>query len=185
MPPPRAAAAAAGIAGFRALAAVIGLIAVSGIVAAAPPAMQATYALDRAASDDVHRAIEATIEDMSSLRKPFARLRLRALNQPPQRIDVNATGSEVTITTDGRDEIRTPIDGQPVPWKRDDGEEFTIRTAWRERTLTRTFTAEDGERVNTYDFGADGSTLTMRVVLTSPQLPQPLTYTLVYRRSSP
>ena len=56
---------------------------------------------------------------------------------------------------------------------------------WEQRTLKRTFLADDGQRENTYDLAPDGLTLTMRVVLTSPQLPGPLAYTLVYRRTTP
>jgi hypothetical protein len=151
---------------------------------AAPPApdIQAVYLLDPAASDDVHRAIDALVAQMPGLRAPFARLRLRAVNQPPRRIDVASTASEVSITTDERDTIRTPSDGRPVRWKAEDGEEFTIRTEWSGRTMKRVFTADDGERANTYEFDAEGTTLRMSVVLTSPQLPGPLAYTLVYRR---
>ena len=152
-------------------------------VAAQPPDVQGSYLLDARASDDVRKAIDEVVAEMGGLRAPFARLRLRDLNQPPQRIDVASTESEVSITTDGKDVIRTPVDGQPVPWKREDGEEFTIRTRWDGRTLKRTFQAPDGERANTYEFSPDGATLTMRVVLTSPQLPGPLAYTLVYRRA--
>jgi hypothetical protein len=149
------------------------------------PDVQGRYILDARASDDVHKAIDELIAEMSGLRQPFARLRLRKLNQPPQRIDVAFPGADVSITTDGRDVVQTPADGRPVQWKKDDGEEFTIRTMWENRTLKRTFHAEDGERANTYDFGTDGSTLTMTVVLTNPQLPGPLTYKLVYRRTAP
>jgi hypothetical protein len=156
------------------------------VCAASPePGLDGTYVLDPAASDDVHRAIDALVAEMGGLRAPFARMRLRKLNQPPRRIDVAYTGSEVSITTDGRDVIRTSSDGRPVPWKRDDGEEFMVRTVWNGRTLQRTFVAEDGQRENTYVFSRNGATLTLRVVLTSPQLPGPLAYTLVYRRSTP
>jgi hypothetical protein len=149
------------------------------------PDVRGGYVLDAPAGDDVLRAIDDVVEDMGGLRRPLARLRLRELNQPPQRIDVASTESEVSITTDGKDVIRTPVDGKPVQWTRADGEQFTIRTTWDGRTLKRIFTAEDGERANTYDFSPDGATLTMSVTLTSPQLPKPLTYTLVYRRASP
>jgi len=154
-------------------------------VTAQPPKLEGSYLLDARASDDVHKAIDEAVAEMSGLRRPFARLRLREVNQPPQRIDVVITGTEASITTDERDVIRTPTDGKPVAWKKDDGEEFTIRTTWDTRTLRRTFHAGDGERANTYEFSPDGSTLTMRVVLTSPQLPAPLTYALVYRRAAP
>jgi hypothetical protein len=152
-------------------------------VAAQPTNVQGRYLLDAQASDDVHKAIDGVVAEMGGLRGPFARLRLRSLNQPSQRIDFAATESDVSVTTDDGEVIRTRADGTPVPWKKADGEEFTIRTRWDGRALKRTFEAPDGERANTYEFSPDGATLTMRVVLTSPQLPGPLAYTLVYRRA--
>ena len=80
------------------------------------PDLPGSYVLDAGASDGVHRAIDVLIEDMGGLRRPFARLRLRELNQPPQRIDVAYIDSDESITTDGRDVIRTPADGRPVAW---------------------------------------------------------------------
>jgi hypothetical protein len=149
------------------------------------PDMQGTFVLDPNASDNVHRAIDALVAQMGGLRGPIARMRPRDVNQPPQRIEVAYTATDVSITTDGQDTIRTPFDDQPVKWKASDGEEFTIRTVWDDRTMRRVFVADDGQRANTYVFSPDGATLRMSVVLTSPQLPGPLEYTLVYKRSGP
>ena len=85
------------------------------------PGLPGNYVLDAQASEDVHRAIDVLIEDMAGLRRPFARLRLRELNQPPRRIDIAYVDADVSVTTDGRDVIRTPADGTPVAWKREDG----------------------------------------------------------------
>ena len=57
-------------------------------VTAQPPKLEGRYILDARASDDVHKAIDEAVAEMSGLRRPFARLRLREVNQPPQRIDV-------------------------------------------------------------------------------------------------
>jgi hypothetical protein len=58
-----------------------------------------------------------------------------------------------------------------------------VSTTWNGRVITRNFRADDGERASSYAFSPDGGTLTMTVVVTSPQLPDPLTYKLVYRRA--
>jgi hypothetical protein len=141
------------------------------------------YVLDPQAGDDVGKVIEGVVADMNFIKKPLARKRLTSTNQPPQRIEISATASEVSVTTDGQDVIRTPGDGRAVEWTRKDGETFTISTVRDARVITRTFRADDGQRVNTYTFSPDGATLTMIVVVTSPQLPDPLAYKLVYRRS--
>ncbi len=170
---------------FRLWVMIVALLALTAIRVAGAEVhgVQGTYLLDASASDDVLKAIDSVVAEMSSFKAPFARRRLRTLNQPPKRIDVAATAADVTITTDQRETIRTPSDGRPIDWARDDGETFKVRSVWTERTLSRTFVADDGERANRYAFSPDGEILRMNVVLTSPQLPAPLAYTLVYRRA--
>lgn len=151
--------------------------------AAQAPGLSGTYVIDARASDDVAKAIDEIVKDMNFVKRPLARRRLTTTNQPSQRLQIAATGSEVSITTDDGQTVRTPADGKPVDWKRNDGEQFAVTTTLDGRTIKRTFRADDGERANTYTLGADGATLTMTIVLTSPQLPEPLTYKLVYRRA--
>ena len=55
---------------------------------------------------------------------------------------------------------------------------------WRNNSLHQTFRAEDGQRVNVYTLSNNGNTMTMNVTITSPRLPDPLTYRLVYNRAS-
>lgn len=149
-----------------------------------PPSLQGTYTLNTAASDDVDKAIEATVKGMF-FGKSRARNRLRETNLPPyQRIVISYTEAEVSITTDQRPPLRTPINGTPVDWTREDGEKIKVSTVWESGKLKRTFKAEEGQRVNTYSISEDGKTLTMQVNVTSPRLPRPLTYKLVYQRSN-
>jgi hypothetical protein len=70
-------------------------------------------------------------------------------------------------------------------WTRPDGdrEQVAVSSVWEDRTLKRTFRGKDGVRVNTYSLGPDGTPLTMNAVVTSPDLPGPLAYKLVYRRA--
>ncbi len=59
-----------------------------------------------------------------------------------------------------------------------------MSSEWDNGRLEQRFQAEDGRRVNLYSVSADGNTLTMNVTITSPRLPSPLTYKLVYNRAS-
>jgi hypothetical protein len=147
-----------------------------------PAELQGTYLLDRQASDNIDDAIEHVVKDMNFVRKPIARKRLKATTQPSDHLQISYTGGDVTIVTDGGSAVRTPADGKPVDWTREDGEKFVVTTTHDARTLTRVFRAEDGQRSNAYALGPDRSTLTMSIVLSSPQLPEPLVYKLVYKR---
>src|SRR5436853_1080004 len=71
------------------------------------PRVEGTYILDPAASDDVLKAIDGVVAEMSSFKAPFARRRLRTLNQPPKRIEVASSDSDVSITTDERETNHT------------------------------------------------------------------------------
>lgn len=146
-------------------------------------ALDGTYTLNRAASDDVNRAIEAAVSRMNFVTRPIARGRLRRTNQPYQRVVISHTNNQVSIVTDTRAPIRTPANGTPVKWRREDGEMFDVSTEWENGRLEQTFSAEDGRRVNVYSLSADGRTLTMEVTVTSPRLAQPLRYKMVFNRA--
>lgn len=48
----------------------------------------------------------------------------------------------------------------------------------------QTFKDEAEERTNTFTVSADGRTLTSNLAVSSPKLPRPLIYKLVYTRAS-
>ena len=146
--------------------------------------MRGTFAINRQASDDVNRAIEAAVARMSFVTRPIARGRLRRTNTVYNRVVVNFTPAQVSTTFDQRHAIESPANGQPVAWTREDGEKFQLSTSWENGRLVQTFRAEDGTRTNTYSISPDGRTLTMHVVLRSPRLSGPVEYNLVFNRAS-
>jgi hypothetical protein len=146
------------------------------------PSLQGTYTLDAAASDDVNKAIEDVVKEFGSFTRDTARSRLRTINVSYKEISISYTEAEVSIGTDQRQPLRTPVDGTPVDWTREDEQKLKVSTVWESGKLKRTFKAEAGQRINTYIISADGKTLTMQVSVTSTHF-QPLTYKLVYQRS--
>lgn len=148
------------------------------------PSLRGSYTYDAQESDNVNRAIETAVGRMNFVTRPIARGRLKKTNQPYQRVVIAHTQSEVTVTTDGRASIKSPSNGTPIRWRREDGEMLNVSTEWENGQLEQTFAAEDGKRVNTYSLSADGRKLLMNVTITSPRLPRPLTYKLVYNRAS-
>jgi hypothetical protein len=73
-----------------------------------------------------------------------------------------------------------PLDGRPIKWTREDGEVFDVSAGIEGGGLVQTYQAEDGKRVNAFQVDPDGR-LHLKVEVSSPQLPQPLRYELVYQ----
>ncbi|HYH83395.1 MAG TPA: hypothetical protein VEX86_26610 [Longimicrobium sp.] len=155
-----------------------------GAATAQESTMRGTFTFNRAASDDVNRAIETAVSKMSFVTRPIARGRLRRTNQPYQRVVINFTPQQVTTTFDQRRPIESPANGQPIKWTREDGEVLDLSTEWQTGRLVQTFRAEDGSRTNTYSISADGATLTIRVTVRSPRLSAPVEYNMVFNRAS-
>ncbi|MBM0105368.1 hypothetical protein JM946_11445 [Steroidobacter sp. S1-65] len=131
-------------------------------------------------SGNIERAIEQAVEKMGFIKRPIARGRLSKTNVPYKRVSIEIGQSEVAVGFDGREPIRMPGNGQPIRWKREDGETFDVSARVEGDRLLQTYKAEDGQRVNTFFKAADGA-LHLQVEVSSPQLPQPLKYELVYR----
>ena len=161
---------------LRAFAAFLFLLILYPAAAAQESALRGTFTLDRQASDDIDRAIEAAVA------KPAARARLRRANPEYQRVVINYTQRLVSITFDQRHSIESPADGTPVQWTREDGERFDLSTEWQNGRLMQTFKGDGEERNNTFTISPDGHTLTLNVVVRGPRLR--LVYKLVYQRAS-
>jgi hypothetical protein len=158
-------------------------------IAPAPSASQSAsldgdYQYVAEGSDDINRAIEQAIASMNFITRPVARSRLRKTNLPYRTLRISHTAAEVTTVPDSRDAVTSPADGSPIRWRREDGEMLTVTTRWEGESLRQTFVADDGQRVNLYSLEPDGRTLLMRVTVTSPRLPKPLTYAVRYARRS-
>jgi hypothetical protein len=145
--------------------------------------LKGTWRYDAQASDNVATAINTAVQRMNFVTRPIARGRLTRTNQPYQRVTVDFTSSQVTVSTDNRSPIVSPSNGTPIKWTREDKEVLDVSTEWENGVLEQTFKAEDGQRVNRYSVGADGK-MTMEVTITSPRLPRPLVYKLIYNRAS-
>jgi len=146
--------------------------------------MRGTFVLDRAHSDDVNRAIETAVSRMSFITRPIARGRLRRTNTPYSRLSIDFTPQQIQVHVEQRSPMDSPANGQPIKWRREDGEVLDLSTEWTNGRLVQTFRAEDGSRTNTFSIAPDGHTLTMHVTIRSPRLPAPVEYNLVYTRAS-
>ena len=161
-------------------------LALAGMAAAQGPqaqaALEGAYKIDANASDDIEAAITRGTAQMNFAIRSLARRLIAKANPPYQRIVISRTGSTANLQLDTRPPIQTPLDGSWVPWIREDGGIDRITGQWSYPTFVVHFKGEDGARTQTYLLDSDGRTLKLDVELTSPRLPHPIDYTLVYRR---
>jgi len=168
----------------RPFAALLFLLTLCPAAAAQEAALRGTFVINRQASDDVGRAIDAAVAGMSFVTRPTMRGRLRKTNQAYQRVVITYDQRPVSITFDQRRPVESPANGTPVKWTREDGEKFDLSTEWEGENLEQTLKGEQEMRANTFTISPDGRTLTLGVAVRSPKLPRPLTYKLVYNRAS-
>jgi hypothetical protein len=154
--------------------------------------MRGTWTLNREQSEDINAKINTAVARMNLVVRQIARPRLRGTNVAYPQLVITHDAQNVRVDMQGRPSVSSPANGQPVLWQRQTGRTCTevkgdcvrVTTEWEQGHLEQTFAAEDGQRVNVFSVSADGNTLTMSVTVTSPRLPQPLTYRLVYNRAS-
>ena len=168
----------------RPFAALLFLLTLCPAAAAQESQLRGTFVFNREASDDINRAIDTAVAGMSFATRPTMRGRLRKSNQAYQRVIIDYDQRAVSITFDQRRPMESPANGTPVKWTREDGEKFDLSTEWEGGYLEQTLKGEQEMRTNTFSVSADGRTLTLNVVFSSPRLPRPLTYKLVYNRAS-
>jgi hypothetical protein len=159
----------------------IGACASAGVNAVAQDSVQGVFVNANTSQEVIDQAIDAGIEKMNFIKRPIARSRLKKTNPLYQRIEIGNDGAQISVRFDAGKPVVMPANGSTAKWTRDDGEVFDVSALASGSKLQQTFTAEDGQRVNEFDLAADG-TLTLRVTLTSPQLPAPVRYVLTYKR---
>jgi hypothetical protein len=168
---------------MRTLIVLMGCMAALGVQAADSPALQGTYKYAPEQSESISKAIDQAVEKMNFIKRPIARSRLTKTTTPYQQIRIDVAASEVEIAFDAQQPLRMPTNEQPIKWTRADGEVFDVSARAVGDKLLQTYKAADGMRVNSFYKDAAGS-LHLAVEVSSPQLPQPVKYSLVYRPAS-
>jgi hypothetical protein len=126
-------------------------------------------------------AIEHAVDGMNFITQPIARGRLRGKNPVYSTLAFDFPTGQVAVTFDGRATIRSRDDGVPGSGTTLTGETVQVLQRFNQGALVQLLVAGNGTRRNDFSVSADGHTLTMRVTVTSEQLPHPLHYTLTYR----
>ena len=157
---------------------------VSTTAVAQKSALDGTYTLDEADSDNIAEAIEDAVRKSNFLTRYIARGRLKKLNPTYRKLLIASSLTEISVSVDDHPPLRAPAKGTTVAWVGPDGAKVNVSMQLVGGRLVQTFNSADGHRVNDYTLSRDGRVLTMRVTETSPRLSQAVTYKQVYRRVS-
>ncbi len=144
--------------------------------------VEGSYVVVTDQSADIDKAIEAAIAKMNFITRPIARGRLKDTNPVYRHILITTTGGDVEIKYDERKPIRVAANGSPIKWTREDGEVFDVAVTRQDGQLSQRYESKDGNRLNVFHIEDSTRRLHLDVTITSDRLPQPLKYTLVYRK---
>jgi len=137
-----------------------------------------------AAEQDARKAaIDRSIDTLFFALRGIARSRLSAGTTIEPWVAFAFDPGHIRVRVPSSPEAIARDDGTPVDYV-NDGERTRLTERLADGKLTQLFIAGEGRRLNEYGLSPDGTTLTLKVTITSPKLSAPVLYTLTYRRSA-
>jgi hypothetical protein len=144
-----------------------------------------TFANPAQSEAAIDAAIERVVAQMTFFTRPFARAETKAASPTFRRLTLDRSSDAITVSYDVGKPVRTPADGSPGRWTRDDGDVYEVQTTFVDGHLHQSFKNKGGGRLNVFTLSPDGRMLTIDVMLTSDRLPEPIRYQLVFERVAP
>ena len=135
------------------------------------------------ATSMVHDKIEAIVDDMNFIKRPFARSKLKDGNAVCSKIIIKRQGPNISTQCESNGKVfTTPADGTKKKVIGSDNEsEYILSQKLDGNTLVQVFRSENGDRTSTYVWDPAKKAMTLSIKLTSSKLPRPMTYSLNYR----
>lgn len=130
----------------------------------------------------INEVIEEIVDDMSFVKRPFARSALKDSTRPCPTLEIAFSGDQITLFCKTRSPIRSPLDGTAVDWTNEGGDPHRVSQALENGRIVQIFRGEDGSRKNVYTLKNDGKELELEVTITSDDLPRALTYKRLFRK---
>ncbi len=128
-------------------------------------------------------AIDEAIQHLPRLFRGIARKRLRRSALEPIRYTVRDHGETLTISLDDGPSRTTPVDGTPVTFEDAERGEPLVLTRTRQGNTVHSV-GRVGEGTASSSFHFEGDRLDVEIALAAKQLPEPVRYTLSFRRES-
>ena len=149
-----------------------------------PPPGTYHYTLIADSSDDIKQAVNQTVEHMSFITRPVARGRLNKTNPTPQVVHIVVSTDTFSVTFDNGNPVATPLGGDSVPYHSlITNEDYKAHYDPVADTASQVIASKDGSRRNTFIFLDGGQRLRIHVTVSSPRLPGPLNYQLMFTKS--
>lgn len=144
-------------------------------------ALSGTYRLVSGEAD-VGRAVNAVCDRLDFVTRAFARPILEDRNRPYSRVELALDHDTALFTLGPWGPVRTRF-GVPRAIRNERGEVVRVhqRIVGGGR-LVQIFTTDQGTRRNIWTASRDGRRVTVETLITSPRLPIPLRYRLVFER---
>jgi hypothetical protein len=131
--------------------------------------------------EGVLQAIETAVAALNPLVRNLGRTRLQESNTIPKHLAIETDGEAVSILFDGNGHS-AKLDGTPRKAESSHGDKIKVSHRMRGPKLTEFIDGVGGDRHNEFKLSADGSRLTVKVKISSSQLPVPVEYDLSYKR---
>lgn len=128
----------------------------------------------------IDRGIERTVSEMNYFVQSVARDQLRGNTPVNERIDIDFPGSNITVGFDQRFSYTTSP-AVPTTFDVAGTGSVTISQYFRDGHLEQFFDASLGDRWNTFELSADGTTMTVSATQQGPMMPVPMHFVLRYR----
>jgi hypothetical protein len=167
------------------------LLAVTPASASADPApdphvaFTATFKYAGNAQEEAGRraAIDKAIASLFFAIRPIARSRLSDGTRIDPSVAFSFTGGQIRVKLPPAPDAVSPEAGGTVNYTDDSGEKSRLSQVFASSKLTQVYATDDGSRRNEWSLSADGSTLSLHVVVSSPKLSAPVIYTLTYKKA--
>jgi hypothetical protein len=146
--------------------------------------IEGTFLLVPQKSDNVVQVVESTVSKMNLFVRSYARKKVSKAAIANKKISIASSGNCISILADDHTLPTTPIDGTRTKYRNHDGDMLDIQMRLYGDTLEQTFITANGSRTNLCELSQDGKVLYMHVVIRSDYFEEPMTYNLVYHKSS-
>ncbi|HEX6050778.1 MAG TPA: hypothetical protein VFZ21_15975 [Gemmatimonadaceae bacterium] len=147
----------------------------------ATPDLSGTYVIDRGASDDPRKAVEKATSSMRRFKRNAVNKRLQGEMKAPDTLRIVQQGDSVTLAAAGRMRL-TVVPGTAKSRTGQRGGSVETTSEWQGNALLVRTSAERFQREARYSLEGDGSRIRVAIAMRAEQMPEPIRYTLVYRR---
>ena len=130
----------------------------------------------------VERAVDTALSPMFFAVRPVARRKLSAGIHVSTTLAFRQRGKLLVSEAEGSKPSVSDAGGTPIYFLFD-GSRVTLQQHADPARITQIFTTRSGRRENIYALSPENGQLTLSVIISAPQLPQPVHYSLTYVRS--